>query len=651
MESSWKVPAEIKCSACENVLNLSGQTAFASTLCPQCGSETIVPAALGTFLLLGQIGGSDTGGVYQAFDTEVGRQMAIKILRPEWIAHPQWFSNLDREAKAAAALNHPNIAAVYGVGEVEGKAYLAMELLSGGSLADRVRQSGKLPETEVIEIAIKTASALRAAHQRGVLHRDIRPGNILFDSAGTPKLVEFGLSRPPAMEDAGREYQAPEKIHGQPDDVFSDIYSLGSTLMFALDGRPPAMSASAHAPFASEKRLGLGPSPGGARHSGARQVLSRMHAWNTADRYSTWDDVIRDLQQSRRQGGEAIPHKLPVPAAIGAPPPKPKLPVGAIVAVLALVGVATAGVMYRNEVMRFLERGELIDQEPAQRATAVTAPLVDLNGTEAWEKSWARANDYFSNRQFQEAVSSYVDAMEALGNDRPVEKRWLQFFQALALMADERYQDARVFLERLEPPVSTTLGVPASVTVTNFSETLLQGLLGITPTAQLRAAAGKTPVWAGGLATLVCAYKQLEQGNYAEAALDFNTYGGLTGTQSFAWAFPFRALAQRQGRDCDNAARLFARMQELEQRNALAEAEADIRSLAAKIKIKAVQQKLQLVADQLPAAAPPPMDEPMDNPPAVDPVEAEAKALIERDRAAREKYEKQQEEDAATVKE
>src|SRR5439155_17800057 len=131
--------------------------------------------------------------------------------------------NFIREARAAASINHPNVAQVYAFGDLDGQYYLSMELLERGSLDDRMAKLGKIPEADILEIGARIAEGLRAANQRGLLHRDIKPGNILFNEEGVPKIVDFGLSRPKESTKQGSNepiwgtpyYIAPEKLRGQ----------------------------------------------------------------------------------------------------------------------------------------------------------------------------------------------------------------------------------------------------------------------------------------------------------------------------------------------------------------------------------------------------------------------------------------------------
>ena len=133
---------------------------------------------LGSYELVAQIGAGGMGEVYKAHDTKLGRDVAIKVL-PEAFAHDaDRLSRFQREAKMLASLNHPNIATIHGLEQSNGTSYLVMELVSGETLADRIKREGALPVEEALKIAVQIAEALEAAHEKGIIHRDLKPANV-----------------------------------------------------------------------------------------------------------------------------------------------------------------------------------------------------------------------------------------------------------------------------------------------------------------------------------------------------------------------------------------------------------------------------------------------------------------------------------------
>ena len=219
--------------------------------------------AAGTYLhcyeVLTPLGAGGMGEVYQAHDTKLGRDVAIKVL-PEALAHdPERLSRFQREAKILASLNHPNIATIHGFEKSNGTSYLVMELVSGETLAERVKREGALPTEEALAICKQIAEALEAAHAKGIIHRDLKPGNVKVTPEGKVKVLDFGLAKafsgdasqedpsnlptlsmPPTMHGVilgTAAYMSPEQARGNAVDKRTDIWAFGCLLFELLAGR------------------------------------------------------------------------------------------------------------------------------------------------------------------------------------------------------------------------------------------------------------------------------------------------------------------------------------------------------------------------------------------------------------------------------
>jgi hypothetical protein len=203
---------------------------------------------LGTYHVLGLIGRGGMGLVLKAFDPALQRLVAIKVLAPALAASATARRRFTREAQAAAAVRHDHVVTVHAVHEGDGLPYLVMHYIAGESLQDRLDRSGPLPVDEVVRIGLETVSGLAAAHARDLIHRDVKPANILLDGAGgRVKITDFGLAR--AAHDVGLtqtgvvagtpEYMAPEQARGEPLDHRADLFSLGSVLYACCTGAPP----------------------------------------------------------------------------------------------------------------------------------------------------------------------------------------------------------------------------------------------------------------------------------------------------------------------------------------------------------------------------------------------------------------------------
>jgi serine/threonine protein kinase/Tol biopolymer transport system component len=224
-------------------------------------SPPLVGHQLGPYRIEAPIGAGGMGEVYHAKDSRLDRNVAIKVLPPQWTADPQRRTRFEREARAVAALKHPNICTVYDVGHDDGIDFLVMELVEGESLAARLSR-GPLPCDEAVARGIEIASALDEAHRQGIIHRDLKPGNVMLTRTGSgrsrgahAKLLDFGLARispdmtaqlsarpeTPITEAGGLfgtvEYMAPEQIQGAPTDARTDLFAFGALLYEMLTGR------------------------------------------------------------------------------------------------------------------------------------------------------------------------------------------------------------------------------------------------------------------------------------------------------------------------------------------------------------------------------------------------------------------------------
>jgi serine/threonine protein kinase len=278
--------------------------------CSKCGHPVIVPFQLRQFELREVIASGGMGIVYRSFDVNLAREVAVKLMKKEVADDKQVVDSFYREARAGAALNHTNIIHIYTFDEFEGRPYLVMELADHGSLDGRIEQQGFCPELQVLDVGIAVASALATALKHNLLHRDIKPGNILFNADGEPKLVDFGLAKnTEAEEEYGAAiwgtpyYVAPEKIKRQQETFLSDMYSLGGTLYHALTGHVPFEAETIEDVVASHVHTPLTPPHvvNAAITEPTSEAISVTMAKNPGERYQTYDDLIMALTASRSQ--------------------------------------------------------------------------------------------------------------------------------------------------------------------------------------------------------------------------------------------------------------------------------------------------------------------------------------------------------------
>ncbi len=221
---------------------------------------------LGTYEILGPLGAGGMGEVYRAKDLRLGREVAVKVLPAEVASSPDRLARFEREARTVAGLNHPNIVTLYSIEEEDGIHFLTMELVEGQSLAAILTRAGGLPVGRILDIAVSLVDALVAAHERGVVHQDLKPANIMLGRDGRVKVLDFGLAkyaRPAdyadgAMSDFTRTapismegqvvgtlpYMAPEQVRAEPADARTDLFAVGAVLYELAVGRRPFHGAS-----------------------------------------------------------------------------------------------------------------------------------------------------------------------------------------------------------------------------------------------------------------------------------------------------------------------------------------------------------------------------------------------------------------------
>lgn len=279
--------------------------------------DTAPPLAgrrLGGFVLESLLGAGGMAVVYRARELALEREVAIKVLAPTLAAYPMYVERFRDEARRVAALDHPNIVAIYHYGEDDELLYLVMPLLEE-SLRARIGRLGLPPIADAAWIVTQIAGALEAAHARGIVHRDVKPENILWDAHGKPLLADFGIARAlvePQASDTGATsaasslpigtpaYMAPEQLRGAPVDERADIYALGVVLYELLSSAPPHAAPTAAEIIA--KALSEPPAPVSARNPAVwpalEAVAQRALAFDPADRYPTARAFAQALQSA-----------------------------------------------------------------------------------------------------------------------------------------------------------------------------------------------------------------------------------------------------------------------------------------------------------------------------------------------------------------
>jgi beta-lactam-binding protein with PASTA domain/predicted Ser/Thr protein kinase len=265
----------------------------------------------GRYRVVRKLGGGGMADVYLCEDLTLGRHVAVKVLLQRYLSDPTFVERFRREAKAAAGLNQQNLVSIYDWGELDGTYYIVMEYVEGETLKDLIRRRERLSGNEAVNITMQLLAAVDFAHRSGIVHRDIKPQNVMIDRDGTCKVMDFGIARAgdSGMTEAGSilgtaQYLAPEQAKGYPVDERSDLYSVGVVLYEMLTGTVPFKGDSAvtvalkHVNEVPREPAELVP---GLPYS-LNQIVLKAMAKDPVDRYQSAAEFARDLRAAREGG-------------------------------------------------------------------------------------------------------------------------------------------------------------------------------------------------------------------------------------------------------------------------------------------------------------------------------------------------------------
>jgi serine/threonine-protein kinase len=338
-----------------------------------------------------ELGRGGMAKVFLGTDTVLGRTVAVKVLAPQFADDDGFVQRFRREAQAAASIGHPHIVSVFDTGSDDGVHYIVMEYVEGRTLAEFLAGGGRILPDRAIDIAMDVCQALEAAHARGVIHRDIKPGNIMLNPRGEVKVTDFGIARVTTTADTVAQtaailgtasYLSPEQAQGQPVDARSDLYSLGCVVYEMVTGRPPFLGDSPVA--VASKQVLEQPVPPSKLNSDVTPdldaVILRALAKNPANRYQSAEEMRADLERARRglpvdatpllaAGATQVLDRPPAHATQVLPPSEPERRTNWIPIAVTLVLIALLGAL-----LWFLA-STLLDDDP-QTAVTVAVPNV-----------------------------------------------------------------------------------------------------------------------------------------------------------------------------------------------------------------------------------------------------------------------------------
>lgn len=296
-----------RCQSCSAPMDVSAVAPFTNVECPKCGEHTRVKREFGPYTLVRRHAVGGMSMVFVAHDSTLNREVALKILSENYSADERRIAAFEEEARITASFSHPNVVRVLTTGRAFGRFYIAMELVPGGHFEHQIHERGKIPELDMLPLAIEVAQGLKAAKAAGLIHRDVKPGNILLDAEGHAKLVDFGL----ALVTQGGKAQAkelwatpyyvpPETVEGDEEDFRSDIYAFGATLYHALAGKPSCGEESMATEVLREAKKRVIPlslvEP--SVSAGTSRIVDKAMAHDPDSRFGSYDELIASLATS-----------------------------------------------------------------------------------------------------------------------------------------------------------------------------------------------------------------------------------------------------------------------------------------------------------------------------------------------------------------
>lgn len=393
---------------------------------------------LGRYRIDGRLGEGAMADVFRAHDPDIGRTVAIKVLKPQYSRDPELGARFLREARAAGALSHANIATIYDVGEVDGVAYIAMELVDGKPLDEVLHAAGRIPYERVLQIGRQLADALGYAHRGGVVHRDVKPSNILISPEGTTaKLLDFGVARVGDTDAASLgktqvgqlvgtpRYMSPEQALGLPVDHRSDLFSLGVVLYEMVTGKvafPGTGLAALAIQIAQDKVAPIGASAADCP-PGLRFIIDKLLAKKPEQRFADGPALVAALDREISADREAAPARRGIPLRV-------KLPLMLVIVTALALAASIYSILGREQ--RAMEQMAAISGNSIAAFVTGNAAVVavDNAGLPPAEQDWAALQAFIATAARDEGVRDIVVAdvdgvVRASSRPEQIGKRYL----------------------------------------------------------------------------------------------------------------------------------------------------------------------------------------------------------------------------------
>jgi eukaryotic-like serine/threonine-protein kinase len=436
------------CHSCGSPMNVEAVAPFSNVECPTCGKHTRVKREFGPYTLVRRHAVGGMSMVFVAQDNTLDREVVLKILSEEFSADEKRIAAFEEEARITASFSHPHVVRVLRTGKAFGRFYIAMELVPGGHFEHQIRERGKIPEVEMLPLAIEVAQGLKAAHATGLIHRDVKPGNILLDAEGHAKLVDFGLALVTQGGKAQAEevwatpyYVPPETIEGDPEDFRSDIYAFGATLYHALAGYPSCGEETMSTEILRAAKKNVVPlgTADPTLSAVTCAIVERAMAYDPKDRFTSYDEMIALLEVAlkRVQSGAAGASESSGSAAKRRAKKKQGEVITLAVAGLVLLAAVSGGIWWvtRKDPSLDLKKPVALVNPPII-PESTSAAATDI------ARSYREARAAVEARDFETAAADFVKLLENPDVQEPT-RTWAGVEAVVATYLNGKADDAR----------------------------------------------------------------------------------------------------------------------------------------------------------------------------------------------------------------
>lgn len=524
--------------------------------CPVCSAPFQVQRRFGHFLPLEKLGEGGMGSVFRALDESLDRQVALKILRRDVSDDAEFVAKFEDEARITASVNHPHVVRVFSFGQDAGQYYLAMELVAGGSLDELMSLQGSVAEPQALEVGVQVAEGLQAAHEAGLIHRDVKPGNILFADSHTAKITDFGLARRIDDDEGDGEiwgtpyYIAPEKLDKRPEDFRSDIYSLGGTLFHAIAGRPPFEAQNAtlvalkHLKSQAVSLQAFAPNVS----SETAYVVNRMLAKEPEDRYESYTECLAHLRYALDQWRERSTKPRAQRERAAMENKQTQTASGWLtVAVLALLLV--------GGIAAFVFRDKIFSAPPEKTLSGnpTPRPTQDFSGSEKLEE----ARRLMLDGQVGTALEMLRAPASSADTPRPL-RDWIRLHAGLAALLERDSGAAREWFEPMQREKLFTEEPNRRKIANLFPEIarIMADAKPVLPAARKQFDARSVEA----IALLAFGLKNWKAGEFASGAEFLRAFAESAPPSEFAWMNDFKPLAKRHLDDWTLAEPILAKL-------------------------------------------------------------------------------------------